>query len=353
MVEQLEIPRVDAPVPPPQPGGEDPTVPSGHPTGRPIGLPTAAVGAGAGPVGPGGTRALQRPWSPPAPAARTAGPHLLARRRSRRIFVGWVAVVVLLAVLVATAAWWLGSGRWTEMPSVVGLPETTAQQLLAEADLLVTTTRGGDGRAAEPAGHRHRPAPRNPPAARHLGDAHRLHRPPDGAGDRPRYLPPRTPRRRSGKPGWTRTPTGTTPSTAAPSPEGAVLRTSPGAGTEVDRGATVRLVLSRGEEPAESDEDEQVRVPFLIGSNFDEAREKLVELGLEVERRSRSGIGGRVRDRLGEQFGSQVLQQSHGPGLDGRPGHHDHPRDPVGPRSPCRRTPCCSSWTWWARSRSP
>ena len=312
VVEQLDIPEVDAPVPPPQPGGEDPTVPSGHPTGRPIGLPTAAVGAGAGPVGPGGTRALQRPVEPPAPPPGPP-PHLLARRRSRQIFIGWVVLVVLLAVLVSTAAWWLGSGRWTEMPSVLGLPETTAQQLLTEADLLVTTTRGGDGRAAKGLVT----ASDQPPGIRLLRGTSVALTVSSGRPTVPAIAPGTSRRDAEAK----IREAGLDPDAdrddaeySSTVEEGAVLRTSPGAGTEVDRGATVRLVLSRGEEPAESDEDEQVRVPFLIGSNFDEAREKLVDLGLEVERRSRSGIGGRVRDRLGEQFGSQVLQQSHGPG---------------------------------------
>ncbi len=44
-------------------------------------------------------------------------------------------VVLLLAGAVSTAAWWLGAGRWTSVPSVAGLERTAAEALLTEADL--------------------------------------------------------------------------------------------------------------------------------------------------------------------------------------------------------------------------
>jgi eukaryotic-like serine/threonine-protein kinase len=314
LAQQLEIPRVDVPVPPPQPGSEAPTVPAEHPTAR-AGTVAAAAGMSAnGQVGPGGTRTLQRPAEPPTPAPGPA-PHLLARRRSRRIFAGWVAVVVLLAVLVATVAWWLGSGRWTAMPAVVGLPEATAQQLLTEADLVVTTTRGDGGGAKagvvtasdQSTGTRllrgsrvtltvssGRPTVPNIPAGTSRGDAEQILKAagldPDTNRDDAEY--------------------------SSSVDDGAVIRTEPGAGTEVDRGATVRLVLSRGPESDENSDgdDSQVRVPFVIGKDFDDARDELVELGLDVERESRSGLGGRFPGGLGNRLRDQVLQQSHGPG---------------------------------------
>ena len=313
---QLEIPQVDVPVPPPQPSSEAPTVPAEHPTGRRHTLAAAAGMSangqvGPGPVGPGGTRTLQRPAEPPTRASGPP-PHLLARRRSRRIFAGWVAVVVLLAVLVATVAWWLGSGRWTAMPAVVGLPETTAQQLLTEADLVATTTRddGGGAKAGVV-------------TASDQSTGTRLLR-----GSRVTLTVS------SGRPTVPAIPAGTSRDEAvrileaagldpdidradaeysSSVDEGAVIRTEPGAGTEIDRGSTVRLVLSRGEE-SDDEDNAQVQVPFVVGEDFDDARDQLADLGLDVERESRSGLGGRFPGGLGNRVRDQVLQQSHGPG---------------------------------------
>jgi beta-lactam-binding protein with PASTA domain len=60
----------------------------------------------------------------------------------------------------------------------------------------------------------------------------------------------------------------------------------------------VTLVVSRGEK-----DEEQVRVPFLIGRRFDEAEEILDDLDLKAEERSELG-----RDN------GRVVDQSNGPG---------------------------------------
>ncbi len=218
-------------------------------------------------------------------------------------------MVVALALLVATAAWWLGSGRWTAMPSVVGLPESTAQQLVVEADLRVASAPGGDGRAAagtvtgtdQPAGARlprgtlvtltvstGRPTVPAIPAGTSREEAEKLVTAagldPDVDRDDAEY--------------------------SGSVPPGRVLRTEPGAGTALARGATVQLVLSRGPERR----SEQIEVPSVIGDDFDDAADELSERGLEVERKSQSGLNDRLRDRLGDRFGNEVLQQSHGPG---------------------------------------
>ena len=318
VVAQLGIPAVDVPVPPPHPDGESSTVPvaaaagpaGGPPPGTPRPGPAGPVGAV---TGPGGTRTLVRPAEPPAPSPGPA-PHLRARRQSRRVFAAGVVLVVALSMLVGVAAWWLGSGRWTEVPTVVGLPEATARQLLTEADLVVTSAPGGDGRAPagvvtasdQPAGTR---LPRGSQVALTVSTG----RPtvPD--------IPVGTPRdqaeqllRAAGLAAEADRDDAEYSATVA---EGAVLRISPAAGTAVDRGATVQLVLSRGAEP---DESEQVRVPNVVGEDVDDARDRLTELGLEVDEESNSRFGdqfgGRVRDRFREQFHNVVVRQSHGPG---------------------------------------
>ena len=116
--------------------------------------PTAAHDPGrstaAGQVGPRGTRAITRNDVPAAAPARPSVPprnqydrdqyarrdqYERQRSRSRRAFRAWLTVVLLLACAVGTAAWWLGAGRWTSVPSVTGLDRAAAEALLTEADL--------------------------------------------------------------------------------------------------------------------------------------------------------------------------------------------------------------------------
>ncbi|MGH3916563.1 MAG: Stk1 family PASTA domain-containing Ser/Thr kinase [Pseudonocardiaceae bacterium] len=115
--------------------------------------------------GPRGTRALLRapvptggPASrhdaPPSPHAANLlpgdDPYQRQRARDRRIFITWFVVVLLLAALVGTAAWWLGSGRWTVVPDLAGLQGTTVEATLAEADLDAAITE--DHHDSVPAG---------------------------------------------------------------------------------------------------------------------------------------------------------------------------------------------------------
>jgi serine/threonine-protein kinase len=58
-------------------------------------------------------------------------PDAVRRRRARLA----VAVVLLLAVTIGAVGWWLGSGRYTDVPSLVGQPKDTAIGLLQEAGL--------------------------------------------------------------------------------------------------------------------------------------------------------------------------------------------------------------------------
>jgi serine/threonine-protein kinase len=67
----------------------------------------------------------------PAPAAPPGlAPHL--RRRRARLA---LAVVLLLAVTVGAVGWWLGSGRWTQVPQLVGSDRAAAVDLLQGAGL--------------------------------------------------------------------------------------------------------------------------------------------------------------------------------------------------------------------------
>ena len=83
-------------------------------------------------------------------------------------------------------------------------------------------------------------------------------------------------------------------------PEGAVVSQSPGP-AQVERGTTVRLVLSKG--------PELVEVPDVVGRQFSSAEEELTELGLTV-----------VRDDVRGGFFGTVREQSVEPGTEVAPG---------------------------------
>ncbi|MGH3627310.1 MAG: PASTA domain-containing protein, partial [Sciscionella sp.] len=57
------------------------------------------------------------------------------RKRSRRVLWIWIVVVLVLAAAVGTAAWWFGSGRWTAVPMLTGVQQSTAEHRLDTADL--------------------------------------------------------------------------------------------------------------------------------------------------------------------------------------------------------------------------
>ncbi len=67
--------------------------------------------------------ALERP--------RPGLPQHIRRRRARLA----VAVVLLLAITAGAIGWWLGSGRWTDVPDLIGKDQNAAIDLLQTAGL--------------------------------------------------------------------------------------------------------------------------------------------------------------------------------------------------------------------------
>ncbi|MCF6744279.1 Stk1 family PASTA domain-containing Ser/Thr kinase [Blastococcus sp. KM273128] len=68
----------------------------------------------------------------PAPGRPRPGvPDHVRRRRARLI----IAIVLLMAVTVGAVGWWLGSGRWTDVPELTGKQEAAAIDLLQDAGL--------------------------------------------------------------------------------------------------------------------------------------------------------------------------------------------------------------------------
>jgi serine/threonine-protein kinase len=275
----LAIPRVPVPQPPPPPVEEQDTVPAASPPAGP---------------GPGGTRAMSREVPAPAATGTSVAPrpealadHRIARRRSRRVFAIWVVVVLVLGLAVGTAAWWLGSGRWTAMPSVIGLDRTAAEQVLAEADLVVSVTEEHrDDVAADVV------AETTPGVAARLlrGSAVTL----TVSSGRP-VVPAIAPGVTVAAAEQTVRDAELTPvrSTTAAEfsetvPEGAVVRTDPAAGAALPIGGTVTLVVSKGVPPPP-----EVQVPEVTGERLDDARAALADAGLDVEVEQRFPFGRR------------------------------------------------------------
>jgi beta-lactam-binding protein with PASTA domain/serine/threonine protein kinase len=97
-----------------------------------------------GTSGPQGTRAMPRSTLEDRRAREPVGPFPAQpeRRRGCGRFVGWVLTVLVLAgLLVGGAAWWLGQGRYINVPTVDGRSEAIASKTLQDAHLIPTIAR--------------------------------------------------------------------------------------------------------------------------------------------------------------------------------------------------------------------
>jgi serine/threonine-protein kinase len=269
----LEVPQVPVPAPPPKPVEEQTTLPHAHP-----------------PPVRGGTRLLERDVHPSLPPGRVR-----ARRPSRRVFSLWITLILVLALLIGLVAWWLGSGRWTTVPSLTGVRQDAAERLLTGTDLVpatrlvyaedvpegvVTDTEPSSATALLRGSTVTLVVSQGLPTVPAIAAGTAV----DDAQDAIRAAQ------------FTPVQSGSEYSSSVR--EGAVVRTVPRAGTPLQPGSRVTLVVSRGVEDVE-----QVRVPFLIGRRFDEAEQILDDLDLKAEERSELG-----RDN------GRVVDQSNGPG---------------------------------------
>jgi eukaryotic-like serine/threonine-protein kinase len=266
---RLEVPRVPPPAPPVEDQHTEPSV---------------AKAA----EGPRGTRALPRPPAENPPS------HVDARRHSRRVFAVWIAIVLVLALIVGVSAWWLGSGRWTEVPRIAGVERTAAERMLTEADLVPNVKVAYDNDV--PAG---RVAVTNPlPDAQLLRGSSVAVTVSNGRPTVPQ-IAPGTPVEEAEAAVRAVTLTPERSGSRSDQRTGTVASTEPAAGTALPIGGTVTLVLGDGD-----DESDQVRVPSLVGQSYESASEKLSDLGLDVEQ---------SRGLLGRRNGI-VIGQSPSPG---------------------------------------
>ncbi|MET9634573.1 Stk1 family PASTA domain-containing Ser/Thr kinase [Lentzea sp. NPDC006480] len=91
------------------------------------------------PPGFPGTRAMPRPEQPrrrpPQKRKPKIDPVEEERKRRKKLFIIWGSVVAVLALIVGLFSWYLGAGRWTAVPAVVGQSEVNASQLVRAAQL--------------------------------------------------------------------------------------------------------------------------------------------------------------------------------------------------------------------------
>lgn len=315
MADRLGLPRTATPRPPgPPPPDDGATLPAGPLRHRPLD-PVAP--------GPGGTRVQTRARGAHGTAVTPAGqPEPMTReelagrrRRGRRVFALWMVLLLLLAALAGTGAWWLGSGRWTTMPAVTGLDRERATALVAESDLTPTVTERADDDVAPDLVAQVDPAPETR-VLRGTTVTLVVSTGRPAVPDVPAGSAVDTAEEAVRRAGLTPVRSTSAEEFSAEVPAGAVIRTDPPAGTRLAGGAPVTLVTSRGAEPAPEPvpppvDESATPVPFVIGMRADEAEALLRQDGFEVEV-ERSFPFGR-RD-------GRVVGQDPGSGGDGRPG---------------------------------
>jgi serine/threonine-protein kinase len=205
----------------------------------------------------------------------------------------WTAVVLVLALLVGVTAWWLGSGRWTEVPSLVGLEAAAAQQLIADSDLVAQVTSAYDDEVAEGLVSATDPAP----LAQLLRGSTVQITVSTGRPTVPRIAPGTSladAEKALRDAGLTPVHDSDDTDDSDSVPAGAVLRTDPKAGTELRVGEPVTIVVSSGQ-------SDVVKVPDVVGKDFDDAAETLEDLDLEAKGRSAIPFIGRSDGEVVDQ----------------------------------------------------
>jgi serine/threonine-protein kinase len=218
------------------------------------------------------------PQPPPArpgprgPVGRPRPPYATQRQRGRRTMIIWVAVVLVLAAVLGTAAWWFGSGRWTAIPDVSGKDPMAAEQTLQGVDLTEAIVQEHSNTV---------------PAGRVIGT-----RPPIGsralrgstitivlsegkpivpdvtAGAQPQVVEQAvraaelTPRLDANQDAYSATVA-----------KGAVVGTNPPPGTQVSIGSNVVVIISKGPPPNP--------VPNVVGQPHDQAFQALTQAGFQ------------------------------------------------------------------------
>lgn len=191
--------------------------------------------------------------------------------RSRTKLVVWLVVVALLTAAIAVGGWWFGSGRYGEIPQVLGMEQTAAAGALEAAGYPTDTREVYSNEVPED-----EIAGTEPNAGERVvrGDTVTmlvsLGQPTVPAIPQNRNVD--TLRERLGERELS-LETGE-PTYSDSVAEGGVVRTDPAPGTTVPTGSTVTAHLSRGPAP--------VSVPDVEGLSSGSARDELEQAGLSV-----------------------------------------------------------------------
>jgi serine/threonine-protein kinase len=184
----------------------------------------------------------------------------------------WVAVVLVLAAVLGAAAWWFGSGRWTAVPKIGGLDPTTAERTLQDADLSGAITQQHSNNV--PAG---RVVDTNPSIGqRALRGSTITVVISEGKPIVPDVTPGASPDAVEQAVKAAQLTPRLDPNQNAYSPtvpQGAVVGLNPAAGTQLDIGAPVVVVVSKGPPPNP--------VPNVVGQPHDQAFAALQQAGFQ------------------------------------------------------------------------
>ncbi|WP_299955608.1 Stk1 family PASTA domain-containing Ser/Thr kinase [uncultured Modestobacter sp.] len=232
----------------------------------------------------------------PAPV-RPGVPSHIRRRRARFA----LALVLLLAVTIAAIGWWLGSGRWTDVPDLVNQDQDTAVGMLQEAGLDPVF---GEEQFSEdvPAGVVISAEPAAGAEAIRNSDVE--------------LVVSKGPERFSVDPALVNQPLEAVQAALegvpvallsreefdSDVPAGSVIAFEPAAGAPLKRGETVTAVVSQGRAP--------VDVPNVVGQSPDAAQDNLEQLGFTVSR---------DEGRSAEVSTGAVMAVSPGPGDGAQP----------------------------------
>jgi beta-lactam-binding protein with PASTA domain len=227
------------------------------------------------------------------PVARPGVPPHIRRRRARFA----LALVLLLAITIGAIGWWLGSGRWTDVPDLLNKDKDTAIGMLQEAGLDPTfadeqfseTVPEGGVISADPDGGR---AIRGSDvelvvskgAERFVVDTALAGQPADDVQAQLQEQFPALVFQQ-------------TQETSEEIGAGNVIGFDPAAGTPMKAGDTVTLVVSSGRAP--------VKVPDVVGLSPESATQNLTDRGFQVAT---------ATGRSAEVDTGEVMAVSPGPG---------------------------------------
>ncbi|MCH1868257.1 Stk1 family PASTA domain-containing Ser/Thr kinase [Nocardioides sp. CFH 31398] len=213
---------------------------------------------------------------PRGPAARTAGSGRPGRGRSRRR--AWLVGALVLLLAAGAGGWWLGFGRWTDTPGVVGLDEQAAAERLQDVGLDAEVTE--EYSETVPAGEVMSTDPARGDRVLDGGTVTlTLSLGPERV-EVPRLRGRTEDQAQDALLGLDLVVGDGLEQYSDSIDEGDVVGTDPEAGTELSPGSRVSIVVSLGPEP--------VTVEELAGQDADEVEQRYTDAGLEVVRTEES-----------------------------------------------------------------